>query len=372
MKVQSAKLKIKKSSLVAWKYVVNHEWLIAILITILIVLAGTIISTENNKYVNFNPNPVSRYTLESTKKLNYLANWDGVDYIQISQSGYSSFRLTNFFPLYPIIINLVNRLLRSPLISGILVSWLFLAGAIFYYLKTIKLFFKVNDNLEALKAVLLFILFPSAIYLMAVYTESLFAFLSLGAIYYALKRRYLLAGLLTMFATLTHINGVFLAVFIALILIEEKQKLKNVVSTFLIGFSGLVTYMISLWVKFRNPFEFIAAQHDHGWLRHSFISQLGSFSVNDYILAGLIIMSVIYWWKRRKSFAVYSFFYLLIPIIGGQFGGFPRYSLMAFPVQFMLYDYFRNKKIGYQLLLVLLTISWTYFMLDFAAGYIVG
>ena len=364
--------KVKGFGYCIWRFISSNDWLIAVLLTLFIVLSGSILSVENNKHSKLNTITVSRYTSESTKKLSYLANWDGVDYINISKNGYSSFRLTNFFPLYPTIINLVNRLIRSPLISGIIVSWSFMVGAIFYYLKTIKLFFKVDDNFEALKAVLLFLLFPSAIYLTAVYTESLFAFLSLGAIYYALKKRYLVSGILTLFAGLTHINGIFLAVFIALILFEEKQKLKHVFYYFLIGCSGLISYMAYLWVKFHNPFEFIVAQHDHGWLRHSFISHLGSFSVNDYILALAIILSVIYWWKRRKSFAIYSFFYLLVPIIGGQFGGFPRYSLMAFPLQFMLYDYFKNKKIGYQILLVGLTIAWAYFMLEFASGYIVG
>jgi hypothetical protein len=182
----------------------------------------------------------------------------------------------------------------------------------------------------------------------------------------------LVAGLLTSLATLTHINGVFLVLLTSLILIEEKEKLKNVAISFVIGCLGIISYMIYLWSKYHNPFEFIAAQHDHGWLRHSILGQLGSFSVVDYILAITIIVSIIYWWRRRKSFAIYSFFYLLIPIIGGQFGGYPRYALMAFPIQFMLYDFFRNKQLAYQIMLIIFSISWAYFMLEFAAGYIVG
>jgi Gpi18-like mannosyltransferase len=245
-------------------------------------------------------------------------------------------------------------------------------GAIFYYLKVIKLLFKVDDNLEALRACLIFLLFPAAIYLMAVYTESLFAFLSLGAIYYALRKRYLLAGVLTALATLTHINGGFLVILVALILLEEKERIANVVISFVVGCLGIIGYMAYLWVKYHNPFEFIAAQHDHGWLRHSLLSQLGNFSAVDYILAIAIIISIIYWWNRRRSFSIYSIFYLLIPIVGGQFGGYPRYTLMAFPVQFMLYDYLKDKRFIYQLMLILFSIGWTYFMVEFAAGYIVG
>jgi len=45
---------------------------------------------------------------------------------------------------------------------------------------------------------------------------------------------------------------------------------------------------------------------------------------------------------------------------------------MIFPIQFMLYDYFRKKKLGYQIILILFGISWTYILLQFAAGYIVN
>lgn len=368
MSISNFKLRVKK----IYKFIVTRELLLAIVVTLAIVIIGSVISIENNKIVQLNPVSVSRYTSEPNNKLSFLANWDGVDYINIAKNGYSSSRLTNFFPLYPMIIRLVNKIISSPLITGLIISWVFMVGAIYYYLKVIKLFFEVDDNLEALRATLLFVLFPSALYLMAVYTESLFAFLALGAIYYALKKKYLATALLSALATVTHTNGVFLLILVTLILIEEKEKLKNVLVTLIIGSLGLVGYMVYLWVHFKNPFDFIAAQHDHGWLRHSLLSRLGSLSTLDIILGVTIIITIIYWWKRRKSFAIYSLLYLLIPLVGGQFGGFPRYTLMIFPIQFMLYDYFRSKKLGYQLLLIVFSVGWTYLLLQFAAGYIVN
>jgi len=368
--IQKELIKSRVSKL--FKFIVSHELLLALILTLAIVIVGSIISIDSNKNALFNPVSVSRYTTEPNDKLGFLANWDGVDYINISEHGYGSSRLTNFFPIYPIIINLVNKVISSPLYTGLVISWVFMVGAVYYYLKVIKLFFKIDDNLEALKATFLFVLFPTALYLMAVYTESLFAFLALGAIYYALQRKYIKASILTALAGMTHINGAFLLILIALILIEEKEKLRNILVSLVIGSLGLVSYMSYLWVHYHNPLEFISAQHDHGWLRHSLLSRLNSFSRLDFVLAILIIVSVIYWWKRRKSFAVYSLLYLLIPLIGGQFGGFPRYTLMVFPLQFMIYDYFRNRKLGYQLVLIIISISWIYILLRFAAGYIVS
>ncbi len=372
MKIGLQRDKITTKILAMYKFIINREWLLAVLLTLVIVTVGSIIGIENNKIALFNPSPVSRYVTEPTNKLSFLANWDGVDYINIAKHGYSSPSLTNFFLLYPIILNLVNKIISSPLISGLIISWTFMVGAIYYYLKVIKLFFQVEDNLEAVKAVFLFILFPSSVYLMAVYTESLFAFLSLGAIYYALQRRYFIASFLTTLACVTHVNGVFLLILVGLILIEQKEKLRNVFIGLVIGSIGMISYMGYLWAHYHNPFEFISAQHNHGWLRHSLFSHLNSFSGVDFIFALVTIAAVIYWWKRRKSFAIYSFLYLLIPLIGGQFGGFPRYTLMIFPLQFMFYDYFRNEKLGYQIVLILFSIGWTYILLQFAAGYIVS
>jgi Gpi18-like mannosyltransferase len=256
--------------------------------------------------------------------------------------------------------------------DGLFISWACLVGAIYYYLKIIKLYFKISDNTEALKAVLLFVIFPSGIYLLSVYTESLFALLALGAIYYALQRKYVKAGLLAMLSTATHITGMFLLLLVVLILIEEREKIRNVFITLVVGSLGLISYMTYLLIRYHNPFEFINAQTDHHWLQNALISKLSSFGMVDYALAIIIIITTVYWWKRRKSFAIYSGLFLLIPLIGGQFGGYPRYTLMVFPLQFMLFEHFRNKKFAYTLILIFFAMGWTYLTLQFAAGYIIS
>jgi hypothetical protein len=43
---------------------------------------------------------------------------------------------------------------------------------------------------------------------------------------------------------------------------------------------------------------------------------------------------------------------------------------MAFPIQFMLYGYFRNKSALFPYVAALLGVIWTYFLLQYAGGYI--
>jgi hypothetical protein len=58
--------------------------------------------------------------------------------------------------------------------------------------------------------------------------------------------------------------------------------------------------------------------------------------------------------------------------VGGQFGGFERYCLMAFPVPLMLYSFFRQKTTAYSIIIAISAIFWTYFLFQFSGGYIGG
>jgi Gpi18-like mannosyltransferase len=371
MKKTMIKETIKSKYFSFYKYVLAHELLLSLILAITVIGLGLGMGIANNHSVATNPDQVVHYSEEVTDKLSFLANWDGVRYISISQHGYDTAFMTGFFPLYPILILLLNKIIGSALISALIISWVCLVGAIYYYLKIIKHYFKVDNNLDALKASLLFVLFPSGVYLIAAYTESLFALLSLAAIYYALQRKYIKTALLAMLSTATHINGVFVVLLVALILYEEKEKIRNVLLTLVIGSLGLISYMGYLITKYHNPLEFIGAQKDHHWLEKSVISRLSEVSVLDYVLVFAIIWTTLYWWRRRKSFAIYSALYLLIPILGGQFGGYPRYILMVFPLQFMIFEYVKNKKFAYMVVLVLFGMSWTYTLLHYASGYVV-
>ncbi len=371
MVVQNKIDDLKSKYLRLCNFVLLHEWLLALGLTLSVILIGFAMGLENDKIISVNHQLV-HYTSEPGNKLSLLANWDGVHYISIALHGYNTISQAGFFPLYPLLISILHALISSPLVSALLISWVCLVGAIYFYLKIIKLYFKVSSNTEALKAAMLFLFFPSGVYLLAVYTESLFALLSLGAIYYALQRKYIKVALLAMLATATHINGVFLLLLVALILIEEKERIRNVFITLGVGSLGLISYMAYLLFHYHNPLEFIKAQKGHHWLQGSIISKLGSFGAIDYLMLLAILWTTIYWWKRRKSFAIYSGLYLLIPLIGGQFGGYPRYVLMIFPLQFMLYEYFRNKGFVYTAILMLFAIGWAYVLLQFAAGYIIS
>ncbi len=352
--------------------VVNNDLLLSILVSLILIIVGVTFGYENNQKVPITHSKSVLYRLEPKNSLSFMSNWDGPIYINIAKHGYSQKSSANFFPLYPVLISIVNKVISSPLYSALIVAWASVVGAIYFYLRVVKSFFKIKDNITATKALLLFILFPSAVFLLATLTESLFAFLSLAAIYFAMKNRYILAGVFSMFATSTKPTGIFILILLGLILIENRLKLTKVFLSMLIGSVGILGYMAYLYIKYANPFEFIVTQNHHGWFQHLLIAQSRNLSPMNIIFLIPIVISVFYWWKRKKSFSIYSILFILIPLLGGQFGGFVRYALMAFPVFLMFYDYLRNRKLLYIIVLMLSTIGWSYILLQYAGGYIGG
>ena len=202
--------KFKNNSHNLYLYINKKIWLFTLITTLIVVSTGIFISIESNRLVKPNIEPASHYHLENNP-LKYLANWDGADYISIANKGYDDKFLTGFFPLYPILIKLVHVIVKSYLISGLIITWLALWGAIYFYVSIVKEYYsrsntKIKDNLTLIKSALYFVLYPSGIYLLCVYTESLYALLALAAIYFAYKKKLILTALLTILATAANIT----------------------------------------------------------------------------------------------------------------------------------------------------------------------
>ncbi len=356
-----------------YKWLQKHEFLLALLIAVCFITITLALGYYSNKVIPGNVDPNARYLAEPSTHLDFMSEWDGPHYIEIAQHGYLPHSgLTAFFPLYPLLVHLFIYIFRSPLISALIVSWTALTGAIYFYLKILKQLLGLNISTR-IRGLLLFLFFPTGVFLAATYTESLFAFLSLGAIYFAINRSYIWAGIFTGLDTACHPNGVFIIPLVALLLFESKISIKKIITAMALGCTGIVGYITYLWSTEGKPFDFITAQRNNHWLSAGFVSTiLNSLTPISLILYILVIISVFYWWKRKFSLAAYSLFFALLPILGGNFAGYSRYALMAFPLQFMLIDKLRKNQLAYPILLLLFSLGWTYFVIHYAAGYTGG
>jgi hypothetical protein len=176
------------------------------------------------------PPPVAEaaWRVSSHEVINVLARWDTFFYYTIATDGYrwdpAIFLHYNvvFFPLYPVLMRWGGIALGGhPLLAGLVISLAAFAGAMALLYRLARL--ELGED-YGWRVILLIATFPYALYFSAVYTESLFLFLS-GAAFYAMRRRYLgwtaLAGLA---AGLTRPNGFWLAIPLALLAFSHPER----------------------------------------------------------------------------------------------------------------------------------------------------
>lgn len=318
--------------------------------------------------IKFNPSyPYSETVLEITSLPRWIWTWggfDGVHYLRLAQNGYGDAYTQAFFPLFPIFIALVSfvfprvsgldlRIFVDPsyFYSGIVLSNIFVLSLLYGFHKLLLLDHKQKDTFFYLVLVLIF---PTAFYLGAIYTESLFLSLAVFSFYFARKRKFLLAGLLALLASATRPLGIFLVIPLFLEMYTSgvfKKFTKNTLtssSALLIAPLGIITYMYYLWRNFGDPLLFLNAQPGFGAERsasiillpqvfYRYFKILTSVPVNSYqfFTAGLelwftlfLIYILIYTFKSsRKSYWYFVLFTTLAPTLTGTFSSMPRYVL---------------------------------------------
>ena len=151
-----------------------------------------------------------------------FARWDSVWYLAIADDGYGGEAREAFFPLYPLLIWLAGLAAGSALVGGVLVSTACLGGALVLLHRLVAIDY---DRAVARNAVLVTALFPMSFFFSAVYSESLFLLMSVGAIYAARRERWALAGALGALAATTRSAGIVLLVPLAMIYLWDGAKL---------------------------------------------------------------------------------------------------------------------------------------------------
>jgi hypothetical protein len=135
--------------------------------------------------------------------------FDAGYYLGIATTGYgrlSSGRIA-FFPLYPELIRVLAVVTRSPVLAGVLISLVCFGVA----LTLLHRLCEIELGREAANATtLLLCCAPLSFFFSAVYSESLFLALTVGAVYAARTDRWRLACALAVAATLTRPTGILI------------------------------------------------------------------------------------------------------------------------------------------------------------------
>ena len=143
-----------------------------------------------------------------------LGRWDSVWFMTIAADGYDGGAREAFFPLYPLLVRVAGAPFGSALIGGALASTALLGVALVLLHRLVAL---DHERAVARNAVLVTALFPMSFFFSAVYSESLFLALSIGAVYAARRERWAWAGALGLLGGTTRSAGVLLLIPLAMI-----------------------------------------------------------------------------------------------------------------------------------------------------------
>jgi len=139
--------------------------------------------------------------------------WDAIGYLTIAQHGYTDAKSTMLFPLYPMLIRMLDAIVPSQVICGEMIS--LTAFAVGLELTHRIAADKVGPR-AADMVVLLLAFSPLSFVFSAVYTESLMLALAAATFYLASRDRFEAACLAATAAALTHVQGILLVAPLAL------------------------------------------------------------------------------------------------------------------------------------------------------------
>lgn len=273
--------------------------------------------------------------------LDVWARWDSDWYLRIADTWYDWPSSTPaFFPLYPALVGVISPLLGGhAVLAGVLASTV-AGGAAFVLLHRL-----LRDRLGggvADRAVLLLALFPTSLFLTAVYGESLFLLLVVGTFVLAERGRLGWAAVVAGLALLTRSQG--LALVPALGLFAWRSRGLRGVALLVVPFALFAIYPLLLWVGIGRPFAFVTAQRTVwdrsfdplGGLKGA-ITAIGDGHVFEaVVLAVMLPLAVVAWRRLGAPYGAYAVGILTLPIAfpSERFGALyslPRFALVAFP-----------------------------------------
>jgi hypothetical protein len=280
--------------------------------------------------------------------------FDAIHYLRIASHGYSAPDLPVFPPLYPLLVRVAGIFFGGDYLLGALV-----VSSVASFL-LISLFMKIvaeegYQDLTKRSAAYLFF-FPTAFFLLAPYTESLFLLLALATFRETRRGRWAYASLAGLAAALTRLQGVLLTLVIATeMLRRRKWSLRQVGLPIVSALTPVLGYgFLTAW-RLASGFSGITYLQSRYWHRVPTGPWVGILKTVDRICDGtalpiehldlgiVLMMLLIGVLVVRRLPAVYGVYFwsmmifnLLQVRIGQPLSGQARFSVVLFPAFIVL------------------------------------
>lgn len=289
-----------------------------------------------------------------------LERWDALWFLRIADNGYAeNDGSAAFFPAYPLVTRGLSFLLGGhPLAAATLISNVALIGALYVLYRLTKLEY---DEVRARRAILYLALFPTAFFLVAPYSESLFLLAACTAVLCARTKRWGWAALAGALASATRSIGVVLVPALAIEAWMQRRedappgsKGALVYRLLCSAGAGVGTVAYLAYWKAVSGNWFAPVGEQGNWQREltsplatlidgtrvafDFIGQgAGGYQLLDWIVVVPVIAAAL--WvviNTRPIYGVYTALSLLLPLTfifnDRPFMSLPRFALVVWPV----------------------------------------
>jgi hypothetical protein len=288
-------------------------------------------------------------------------------YINLSERGYDQHAFGTspegssqyaFFPLFPALLWLIDKVGLDKLWVATLLSNLFFSFALILLYKLAR---QLNyDNSSAGRAVFYLAAFPVSYFFSLPMPEALFLLLTVSSFYAAVNGKWLLAGGTGALASATRLNGVLLlpAVLILCWQRRETWSKRQILGLCLIP-AGLLAYMLFSWERTGNSLAF--ADAGYLWGRHPtfFLNPLLTYFRKPYeialpwnfillnVAAALLAFACSYLLikQRQWALAAYTLLTVLVPLSSSSVLSVARYMSVCFPIFIALSTAGRSSRI---------------------------
>ncbi len=235
-----------------------RSWLLSLLAVWIIGIVAILIAPVSGKWV-----PDVAWILSP------FARWDSAWYYRIAAFGYFRPAAYVFFPLYPLVIDAVRMVTGTTHVAaGIIASW---AADLAALVLLARLWREQAGEHLMRRALFLLLAYPSAFFLVAMYAESLYLLLSVGAYLLMRKGRWGWSALLIALASVERANGILLL--LPLLAYAWEASSRRFDGAFwrralwsLLPVAALGAYLVFSYFKVGDPIEFVSQQAT--WYRH--------------------------------------------------------------------------------------------------------
>jgi hypothetical protein len=276
-----------------------------------------------------------------------LARWDSYWYWSIATRGYEWKRDREmhdvaFFPLTPLLMAAVSRATGlHPFLAGEIVSLLALLAAAGLLARLAR-----DEGFSPRATLRALLLFPTAFYFVAAYSEALFL-LTTVAFFLALgRRRFALAAFAGALAALTRPSGILLVVPVAVEMLRAAPRDRLRLAAVAAGpAAGLGAFASWQWRQFGTPFAYVITEHaawgrrmTWPWLTLGHAVRWSPYHPAEFtLIVGFGILALLLL-RRRPAEATYVLASLALILASGSMVSVTRYLATAFPVFFVIGD----------------------------------